>query len=76
MKRSNIPTYDVLIACHGFHKGGLTPLKYLTNQFGCNEKIALAAMKRELKNGNIEYGVNIMFSWVTDNGYKFLNNKS
>lgn len=73
MKRSDIPTKAVLIACHRFHDGdGSAPYKVLADKFNAPEKVVYAAMEREDNKGLIDYGVSLRTAWVTPKGYEFL----
>jgi len=73
MKRSDIPTKSVLMACHRFHnRGGLAPWQILMAEFSAPEKVVYAAMERENGKGRIDYGVSLRTGWVTPDGYEFL----
>lgn len=73
MKRSDIPTKAVLMACHRFHNGAdLAPLEILMHEFNAPEKVVYAAMEREDSKGRINYGVSLRTAWVTPKGYEFL----
>ncbi|MCK5019632.1 MAG: hypothetical protein KAS32_21415 [Candidatus Peribacteraceae bacterium] len=74
MKRSDIPTKAVLLACHKRHEGGgeLAPWQALMQEFKAPEKVVYAAMERDDERGLIDYGVSIRHAWVTDKGYSFL----
>ena len=73
MKRSDIPTKAVLIACHRFHNGDeLAPWEILMDEFDAPEKVVYAAMEREDNKGRIDYGVSLRTAWVTREGYEFL----
>ncbi len=74
MKRSDIPTKAVLMACNKFHKErGLSPFQILINEFNAPEKVVYAAMERESKKGLIEYGVSLRLAWITEKGNDVLN---
>lgn len=69
MKRSDIPTKAVLIACHRFHNGDdLAPWEILVDEFNAPEKVVYAADNK----GLIDYGVSLRTAWVTPEGYEFL----
>lgn len=73
MKRKDISTKDVLIACHKFHNGDeKAPWQILMDEFNAPEKVVYAAMKRDEKKGLIDYGVSLRTAWVTTEGYEFL----
>ncbi len=73
MKRKDVTTKEVLLACHRFHnEGDEQPFIQLMNKFNAPEKIVYAAMDRDCDNGLIEYGVSLATSWVTPKGYDFL----
>lgn len=76
MKRSDIPTKAVLLACHRFYNGDeLAPWEILVSEFNAPEKVVYAAMEREYNKGFIEYGTTLRTSWVTSEGYEFLKNE-
>jgi hypothetical protein len=73
MKRSDIPTTAILHGCHRFHAlNALTCLEFIMLKYKAPEKVALAAMERELDRGLIEYGVSLATAWVTSKGYEYL----
>ena len=76
MKRKDIPTYYVLMACHKFHSEKDVfrpgPWQILMDQFNAPEKVVYAAMERDFKKGYIEYGVSLRTGWVTEEGYEYL----
>lgn len=75
MKRSDIPTRAVLMACHKFHNDDdLAPWKILMDEFNAPQKVIYAAMEREVSKGHLDYGVSLRTAWVTPKGYEFLKN--
>lgn len=73
IKRKDIPTKSVLIACHEFHKNKEdAPWRQLVKKFNAPEKVVYAAMERDYDKGLLEYGVSLRTAWVTDEGYKWL----
>ena len=77
MKRSDIPTIEVLIACHQFHKekNGITPWQALMDKFSAPEKVVYAAMDRDCDKGLLDYGTTLRTAWVTEEGYELLEEK-
>lgn len=78
MKRKDITTLDVLQACFEFGEGcSLNPFRALKQKFNAPDKVVYAAMYREEKRDNINYGVSIRVAFLTETGYnKFLELKN
>ena len=72
MKRSDIPTLEVLKACQASYPRKLTPYQLLIEKFNAPEKVILSAMDRDYGNGLIEYGVCLSCSWVTEKGLGYI----
>jgi len=73
MKRSDIPTIEVLKACNALQPRSITPYQYLINKFKAPEKVVFAAMDRDYSKGLIEYGVCLSSSWLTNKGHIYLS---
>lgn len=74
--RKDIPTIEVLKACDSFHSGdNKNGLEILREKFKCPEKIAFAAIERDLGKGLLNYGVSIRTAWVTDKGKEVIKEK-
>ncbi len=72
MKRSDIPTIEVLKACQAKYPRKVTPYQYLIDKFNAPEKVVYSAMERDSDNDLIEYGVCLSCSWVTDRGLDYI----
>lgn len=88
VKRSDIPTQAVLeavIAGREYLRAvfrprpgepkpaeRVEPAALLAREFGCAEKVAYAAMEREVDRDLLEYGVSIRYPWLTEKGEAFM----
>jgi len=79
MKRSDIPTVDVLRACDLWSKRfmftpkeSFSPFEILLDKHGNYPKVVIAAMRRDEKSGLIDYGTTLLRSWPTNKGKEFL----
>jgi len=75
LKRSDIPTVQVLKACDIAHRinevtapGFACAFKIISAKTQYPKKIILAAMQREYDQGNIDYGVSLATAWITPKG--------
>jgi len=65
IKRTDIPTKDVIEACRNFHAGkGKSPPVALYFNKGYPEKATLKKMKKLVDRGVLEMGLNIRTAWV------------
>lgn len=79
-QRKDIPDDVVCLACYLFHNietedslNSLGPYGMLCDAYpNYPEKVILSAMERSLNKGLIEYGINLRYAWVTDEGKKLI----
>jgi hypothetical protein len=74
MKRSDIPTIEVMKAYHQYStdRFGDFPTKILMDKFNAPEKLVYSAIQRDYDNGLIEFGVSLRTGWLTDKGVELL----
>ena len=73
--RKMIPIIDVLKSCDAFHSEGFESkngLERLKDKFNCPEKVAFAAIERDIGNELLNYGTSIRTAWVTEQGKQLL----
>lgn len=69
MKRSDIDTRMVLMACHISSNGGkLPPFNMLMRKYNAPWKVVLRAMERDMGKGYLDYGTSIRTAWLTEEG--------
>jgi len=65
MKRSDIPTEEIIAACRAFHAGTAKPPdESLGHKYPV--KVILAKMEQMADNGLIEYGTSLRCAWVVE----------
>lgn len=74
MKRSDIPTIEVMKAYHQYStdRMGDFPTKILMDKFNAPEKLVYSAIRRDYDNGLIEFGVSLRSGWLTNKGVELL----
>ena len=75
MKRSDIPTIEVMIAYKQYNddRYGDFPTVILMKKFNAPEKLIYSAIQRDYDNDLIEFGVSLRTGWLTDKGLQLLN---
>lgn len=84
MQLKDITDFQVLIAHNKYknvlndprlpfdlHEAVQLPYQWLFHHYDCDPKLALKKIEKLVDKGYLEYGVNICYAWMTEEGEKY-----